>query len=100
MAIVKYGADIKNKGDLQNLITGLILRMRKPYTLAYMVILVGKYNKGSEVKISMRELTEMVEETLDLFQRNDIVRCMDGEYNTRVIEKYFNGPSYHTGLSK
>ena len=100
MAIVKYGADIKNKGDLQNLITGLILRMRKPYTLDYMVILVAKYNKGSEVKISKRELKEMVEETLDLFQRNDIVRCMNGEYNTRVIEKYFNGPSYHTGLSK
>lgn len=100
MAIVKYGANIKNKGDLQNLITGLILRMRKPYTLDYMVILVAKYNKGSEVKVSKRELKEMVEETLDLFQRNDIVRCMDGEYNTRVIEKYFNGPSYHTGLSK
>ena len=100
MAIVKYGADIKNKGDLQNLITGLILRMRKPYTLAYMVLLVAKYNRGSKVVISQAELTKMVDETLDLFQRNDIVRCMDGEYNTRVIEKYFNGPSYHTGLSK
>ena len=99
MAIVKYGSNIRNKGDLQNLITGLILRMRKPYTLAYMVILVARYNRGSKVVISQAELTEMVEDTLDLFQRNDIVRCMDGEYTTRVVEKYFNGPCYHTGLS-
>ncbi len=86
MANVKYGADIKNNGDLQNLITGLILRMRKPYTLSSMVNLVAKFNKGSEVKITKRELTQMVEETLDLFQRNDLVSCMDGEYTTRVVE--------------
>ena len=84
MANVKYGSEIKTKADLQNLITGLIFRSSS-YNLSEMVNLVARYSKGAEIVLSERELTSMVEDTLDLFQRENIVSCENGQYTTRKI---------------
>ena len=82
MAKVKYGSEIKTEADLQNLITGLIFRS-KSYTLTDMVNLVSRYSKGTEMVLSERKLTSMVEDTLDLFQREELVSCENGQYTTR-----------------
>ena len=84
MAKVKYGSEIKTKADLQNLITGLIFRKEDSFTLGDMVNLVAKYSKGTKLILTEKELTSMVEYTLDLFQREDLVSCENGRYTGKI----------------
>lgn len=85
MANVKYGVEIKTKSDLQNLITGLILRSTN-YRNKDILNLTKKYFIGSKLEISDNEIIKMVDDTLDLFQRYDIVTCANGQYTTITTE--------------
>lgn len=82
MACLKTNENIKTYQDVNNLITGIIFRMPDKYRAGKIVSLVERHMKGSEVKISHYRLTKMVEDMLDLFQREDLVTCNNGVYQS------------------
>ncbi len=91
MPEIKYGREIKTKEDLQNLIIGLAFR-RESFTLDDMVGLVTKYSKGTKMSLSEKELTSVVEDMLDLFQRENLVSCENGQYTRKIkLTTYYVG---------
>jgi len=82
MAYLKTNENIKTYQDVNNLITGIIFRIPNKYRVAKVVELAEKYLQGSELKVSHLRLTKMVEDQLDLFQREDLVTCNNGVYES------------------
>lgn len=81
MANIKTGKDIKDLQDIKNLVVALILRSNK-FRKERIEELAYKYLKGSGVKVTQQQLSKIVENYLDLFQRNSLVRCENGVYQT------------------
>ncbi len=91
MPEIKYGKEIKTKEDLQNLIIGLAFR-RESFTLDEMVSLATKYSKGTKIPLSEKELTSAIEDMLDLFQRENLVSCENGQYARKIkLTTYYVG---------
>lgn len=82
MCRIKYGKAISNNEDVRNLITGIILRQRKEYYKDNIVNVVWGYLDGSSVAISRNELNHLVDNSLDVFGRNNEVICKNGKYKT------------------
>lgn len=82
MCRIKYGKAISNNEDVRNLITGIILRQRKEYYKDNIVNVVWGYLDGSPVAISRNELNHLVDNSLDVFGRNNEVICKNGRYKT------------------
>ena len=82
MCRIKYGKAISNNEDVRNLITGVILRQRKEYCKDNIVNTVLGYLDGSPVVISKNEINRLVDNSLDVFGRNNEVICKNGRYKT------------------
>lgn len=90
MAYIKTNENIKTHQDIQNLITGIIFRLQdKTYSIDKIVKLAERYLKGSPVQVSSVRLKQKVEDTLDLFQRYDLVVCQKGVYKTVKTKRWF-----------
>lgn len=79
MCRIKTGADITSENDLQNLITGAILRQQNAYRKSDILRLVKHYCRSS-VFAKDPLLENRVQETIDAFARHQVVRCIDGVY--------------------
>jgi hypothetical protein len=84
MCKVKSGANLKTESDVQNLITGIILRQQHPYYEDDIINSVIYYCRGNQV-VTKYKLVEMVQETLDIFSQYKKLRCTDGLYTPRKI---------------
>lgn len=82
MCRIKYGKAISNNEDVRNLITGIILRQKKEYHKDNIVNAVWEYLNGSSISISRNEVNYLVDNSLDVFRRNDEVVCKNGRYRT------------------
>ncbi len=86
MCKVRKREQIRSYEDIRNIITGLILRQENQFKEEDIFDMVNRYSAGSTVKISERKLTELIQESLDLFCRNDLLSCQNGFYSSK---KYF-----------
>lgn len=85
MCRIKYGKSICNNEDVKNLIAGVILRQRDEYDKDNIVNTVCQYLQGSTIDITRNNVKSLVDNSLDVFQRNDEVICSNGRYRTRGI---------------
>ena len=86
MARIKYGANIKDMCDVQNVVTACILRAREPLTISELVREVCWACVDSSVELSVGQLTEMVEDTITALRRVGLVAAYDGKYFSYPIE--------------
>lgn len=82
MCKIKSGRSISNNEDVRNLITGIILRQNKAYYKEKIVKQVSDYMKGASISLSDKEINHLVDNSLDIFSRNDEVDCFNGRYTT------------------
>jgi len=88
MCRIKYGREISNNEDVRNLITGVILRQGTAYYKDSIVNTVWKYLDGSTMNISKKEVNELVDNSLNVFGRNNEVICRNGKYRTVKVEMF------------
>ena len=95
MANVLHYENVKNEQDLQNLVIGIIFRMDKPYKNDNIVILVNRYLRRSVFQGNTELIRQHVNDSLDLVQLHDKVRCINGTYYPKnPITKSFP-PEYY-----
>lgn len=84
MAKVKIGRDVKNEGDLQNLVTGIILRADGEFTLEEILPVINwnlrgsAYHKSEKVEACLRK-------TLEIFENVEVVRYENGVYKVADV---------------
>lgn len=85
MCLVKNAKDITSKEEVRNLITSIILRQRNPYKEEDIVKATTDYLKGSSLKLEYDDISQLVENSLDIFVRSGSIRCWNGMYRTMGI---------------
>lgn len=85
MCLVKNAKDITNKEEVRNLITSIILRQRNAYKEKDIVEATMNYLNDSVLKFEYNDIFQLVESSLDIFIRNNEVRCWNGRYRTMGI---------------
>lgn len=83
MANVIYNEDVKNEQDLQNLVIGIIFRMDKPFKSDTIVRIVNRYLRRSVFQGDTKLIRQHVNDSLDLLQNRDKVRCRNGSYSVK-----------------
>ncbi len=85
MCKVKTGALIVNKGDVQNMIVGIILRQQNKYKKEEILEMSKKYFQGSALEMDNNTFMEIIEENLEIFSRNEKIFCENGNYIPRSL---------------
>lgn len=85
MCCVKTGDEITCIQDVQNLITGVILRQRHTFNKEYL-LKATKFYMPQDEKVAASiasddDICEMIDETLAILHRNGFVVCVDGKYH-------------------
>lgn len=83
MANVIHNEDVKNEQDLQNLVIGIIFRMDKSFKSDTIVRIVNHYLRRSVFQGDTKLIRQHVNDSLDLLQNRDTVRCRNGSYSVR-----------------
>lgn len=85
MCKVKSGVELENKEDVQNLVIGIIFRQQERYTMKDICSTVRYFLQGTEIEMSQRYLTKIVEENLDLLNRRGKIYCRNGCYMPKDV---------------
>ena len=80
MANIKSGAEIKEMYDVQNIVTTCILGSQTTFTAHEMVKTVEEKLKGGSIKITKKEVQELVEDTILSFRRIKLISACNGKY--------------------
>lgn len=72
--------EIKNTTDIENLVISLIFRMKNGYTEEKILNLTFEYLSSIGVTYSKVKLLEIIDNKLDLLQRNNFLKCENGIY--------------------
>lgn len=73
--MIRTGTEIKNKQDLRNLIVSIILRQKKEYKPLDIIETTKRYLSNTGFEHSNDVLNELTNDILDIFRRNEIVKC-------------------------
>ena len=86
MARIKIGAQIKNYGDVTNLIIDLINRSNdfSPY---FIIKLTKNYIEGYSLKVGENDINRLVFQVLEFMQNKEYVTYSNGTY--KLISKDF-----------
>ncbi len=93
---IRKNHEIRNEQDVQNLVTAIINRQTKPFVPEIIEGIVRFYLRDSEFYHSYNLINKLVDETLNLFQRQDLVACYNGTFYPRdvflddFIPEYYN----------
>ena len=71
---------VENKQDVQNLVTGLILRQEAEFTEHRIIELAKKHLNKSSYGYNDRDLKGIVRDTLDYFKLDGDLTCKQGTY--------------------
>ena len=88
MCHIKTKTGIHDSSDLSGLISGIILRQSHPFRKEYIYSIVKDNAKGSQYSISNGALKNIIENRLDLYERNDDLQLRRGVYYPRALERY------------
>lgn len=88
MCHIKTNIGIENVGDLCGLVCGIILRQCAPFGKDSILALADEYIKGSKYHVTSKVLESMIEDRLNLYERNDDLSFRNGMYYPRALERY------------
>ena len=88
MCKVKFGVNLNNESDLQNMVIGIILRQNQQYREKDILNKVMYYSKNANIDITTPLVRNMVRENLNFLLRNQKVCCMDGVYTPLKINNF------------
>ena len=80
MANIKFGAEIKEMHDVQNIVTSCILGAQSPFTMCEMTDIAEKKLGGSSIKLTRKELHKLVVDTTQSFVRIKLVTAYEGKF--------------------
>lgn len=86
MCNVKYGCDIKNQNDVQNLIIGIINRQQGDYNKSQIYEMVEYNYHGAEYVMSTKALRKMVDDNLSFLYKAGFIDCWNGLYSPQAIK--------------
>lgn len=86
MCKVKSGPMVTNNEDVRNMIAGIILRQQDAYKKENILDSVKYHMQGSSFAVTNDLLMKLINRSLDVFDRNDLVQCVNGYYYTRKIK--------------
>lgn len=86
MCNVKYGSNIKNLNDVQNLIIAIINRQQDQYNKGQIYEMVEYNYQGAEYDMSVTALREMVDDNLNFLYGVGLINCWNGLYTPQVIK--------------
>ena len=66
---IKQGEEIKDRDDLQNLITGVILHQKKSFTFQKLLKVLQKKIVGSKYENNLKLVKTMLDETMKAFDK-------------------------------
>ena len=90
MCKVKYGVQLNNEMDLQNMVIAIILRQTQDYKEQDILKLAIRYSNQSPMIIDKSALKRVTREMLDLLYRFGKIDCMDGVYSPIPVCKLRN----------
>lgn len=79
MARVKIGRDIRNEGDLQNLVTSIIFRTEGEFTIEEILPVINWNLRGS-IYYKSEKVKECLENTLQVLERTEYVEYENGVF--------------------
>ena len=82
MERLKNGANIKNYGEITELIINLINDSNE-FSANLIINLTNNYIQGCTLKISEKDVTRMVHNVLDLMHKNGYLDCSKEVYKTK-----------------
>ena len=74
--------------DLSGMICGIILRQCVPFRKECILSLAKEYSRGSTFPVTEKVLERMIDDRLDLYERNDDLLLRRGMYYPRALERY------------
>lgn len=84
MCRIKCGEELKTEADLQNLITGVILRQQGMYKKSDIFRIVS-LNCDNSPFSNYPKLNMNIQNTLNAFVRCQMIRCVDGVYKPQRV---------------
>lgn len=88
MCHIKTNSNIKTGSDLNGMICGIILRQCVPFRKDRILSLAKEYSRGAAFPITDKGLESMIDDRLDLYERNDDLLHRRGMYYPRALERY------------
>lgn len=88
MCRIVTGDQIKEKRDLQQLITGSIFRAKAPFSATALYREVEQKSRGNQAGIGNEEISEMVDNTLISLLRADLLTISHGIYSVVMPEEF------------
>ena len=86
---IRTNKAIKTAEDVRNLMTSIILRQTKPFKYNQILERVNGYLKGSKFNGQNKLIQELLDSSLDVFSRNDIIACWNGTWYPKDVDGYF-----------
>ncbi len=80
MCRIKTGNRIQTREDVVNLVTAILLRQRKDFSISHIINTVDHYMEGAVYQISYRRLETIIRDDIDVMKRNKEIRCKNGRY--------------------
>lgn len=84
MAHVKIGRDVKTSGDMQNLVTSILLRAEGKFTLEEVLTVINWNLAGSSYHRS-EETEKCLKNTLSILERDGTIRQKNGLYEVGML---------------
>ena len=85
MCKIKTGKNICTDQDLQNLITSVILRQSRSFTINLIAEQTRDKLKDSNIALKDQQVEKMVSNTLNVLECNEMFGVKDGIYNKKEI---------------
>lgn len=80
MCRIKTGNRIQTRGDVVNLVTAILLRQRKAFSPTLIANTANYYMEGAEYQICAKKLRKIIQEDIDVMERNKEIECNNGMY--------------------
>lgn len=84
MAHVKMGRDVKTSGDMQNLVTSVILRSEGKFTLEEALTVIN-WNLTGSIYYKSEETEECLKNTLSTLERMKTITYKNGLYEVGML---------------
>ena len=97
---IRKNTDIRNEQDVQNLVTSIIFRQAKPFVPEIIEGIVRFYLRSSKFYHNYKLISKLVDETLELFQRRNLVACYNGVFYPQDVFSDAFIPEYYQAIRK
>lgn len=86
MSFIRIRSDITDSSDLSGLISGMILRQDEPFSEESIFRSIKRNLEGAVCKTNDDELKAIIEDRLDIYERNNVLELKRGIYYPQALE--------------